>query len=296
MDSSSLGRVAIRSQADIRRTNGRGDCRAVEGRTGGRFDRRHEDISSGYFDNQPIAARARAELIEKLKKSGRPLEVEMALWQSQPGSSPCDRRSGAGRGGRILSSSRYEPRRRRRVIAGCFRDSAIRSAATAKPAANSWKRFPRTIRCAKPSSTADQWPTGRVDATVDSTRNNNNRISYGRFPLEFRGNRGPYFEDLNLVYDQNRMMILCSDALGNEIWQFPLNDENRSQNQMYSYQPRRNSRSGMGARACCCPSGGRLLAIDTLAADRTHPPKILWTEDGGDDASRISRRTANPHD
>jgi outer membrane protein assembly factor BamB len=237
----------------------------------------------GYFGNQPTVAPARAELIDKLKKSGRPLEVELALWQSQPDLSPLI-------GGSALADAGEYFRQIGQTDAAVasYRWLLSRYGDVLSKGGKTGRQIVEAISTADPLRKAidrrDDWPTGRVDYALSTNENFNERINYGRVPLEFRGNRGPYFDDLNLVYDQNqnRMSILCLDAFGNEIWQFPLNEDNQFQNQLFAV-----SRDGSQVRAwghvLLIPMGGRLVAIDTLAADKTHPPKVLWTEDGNDD-------------
>ncbi|MCC6125136.1 MAG: PQQ-binding-like beta-propeller repeat protein [Pirellulales bacterium] len=234
----------------------------------------------GIFDNQPAADQARAELMEKLKKSGRPLEVEMTLWQSQPVLSPV-----AGGAALAEAAEFYRQSAQTEAAAASYRwlrsrygEIVCRDGKTGRQLAEA---IPPDDPLRKAIERRGQWPTGKVELAADASRTASNRVSYGRIPLEFRGNRGPYFEDLNLVFDQSRMTIFCYDGFGGEIWQFPLNEENQLQNQSLAF-----NREGAQVRAwghvLLIPAGGRLVAIDTLAADRTHPPKVLWAEDGGE--------------
>jgi outer membrane protein assembly factor BamB len=239
----------------------------------------------GYFGNQSIAAQARAELLEKLMKSDRSLEVELMLWQSQP------IMSRANDGPALAAVADYFRQTGQTEVAAAsyrwllsrFGDAVCRSGKTGRQIL---EEIPQNDLLRKEIERRDSWPTGYIEAIVDSTKNNANRVSYGRIPLEFRGNRGPYFEDLKLMYDQTRLTIICSDALGNEIWQFPLNDGNQMQNQSLFF-----NRGGIPVWAwghlLLIPMGGRMVAIDTLAADRTHPPKIHWSEEGGDARSDL---------
>ncbi len=243
----------------------------------------------GVFGNQPPASNARAELIEKFKQNGRALDVELAIWQSQPALSRLI-------GGPALAEAAdfFRQNGQTEAAAASYRWLLSRFSDTVCRDGNTARRLVEAIPPNDPLRSAverrDPWPVGKVDALEDRAGNNGNRNNYGHIPLEFRGNRGPYFEDRNLVLafepNQNRLMLRCTDASNNEIWQFPLNDANQLHNQVFA-----SNREGAQVRAwghvLLLPLGGRLLAIDTLGADETNPPKILWSEEGGDTRAEL---------
>lgn len=245
-----------------------------------------------YFGDQPVASQARAALIEKLKKSDRALDAEMSLWQTQP---PLT----VGIGGPALAEVGEFFRNAQqteaaaasyRWLASRFADAVCRDGKTGRQLVEA---IPPDDPLHKAIERRDPWPTGNVEVGIEASRTAPDFNSYGRVPLEFRGNRGPFFDGLNLVYDQNqnRMKIVCSDPTGNELWQFPLNEDAQLQNQGFAF-----GRSGMQVQAwghvLFVPLGNRLAAIDTLEADRAHPPKLLWAEDAGAAQSDVPVRQA----
>jgi hypothetical protein len=234
-----------------------------------------------YFGEQPAAPQARAALLEKLKWNNRASDVEMSLWQMQP---PLT----AGIGGPALAEvgEFFRNAQRTEAAAASYRWLFSRFADAVCRDGKTGRQLVEAIAPDSPLRKAierrDPWPTGNVEIDIEAAKTAPDFNSYGRLPLDFRGSRGPFFDGLNLVYDQNqnRMKIVCSDPTGNELWQFPLNDDAQLPNQGFAF-----GRGGIQVQAwghvLFLPLGGRLVAIDTLEADRTHPPKLLWAEDAG---------------
>jgi outer membrane protein assembly factor BamB len=230
-----------------------------------------------YFGNQPIAAEARAELVRKLSESRRLIDAELALCQSYPSSDPASnvpaldklaelfRQSGQNESAALS----YNWLRRR------FSGAIIRDGKTISELID---ELPRDDAVNELLGRKDQWPVGDVETASADTKNvpvNN----YSRFSLEFKGMAGPYFDGLNLAYDQNRRMLLCADSLGNSIWQLPLYNDRSQQQQLFN-------REAVRARALghllFVSVGNNLFAIDTLRPKEKNTPKILWSQAVGE--------------
>ncbi len=105
--------------------------------------------------------------------------------------------------------------------------------------------------------------------------------NYGRLPVEFKGMPGPYFENVNLTFDQNRRELSASDGLGNELWKIPLNEDRPRRQQYNVYNPGIAHARALG-HLLLISAGGSLFAIDTLRAGEKNPPKILWSQSMAD--------------
>jgi hypothetical protein len=126
-----------------------------------------------------------------------------------------------------------------------------------------------------------------VVANVDQTRTSNNLNTY-RIPIEIKGNAGPFFDGMTLYCNQNGALV-CANSLGKVVWQLPQSESAGMRHQFFG-----SIREGIPARAwghvLFMPLGGQLTAIDTLGADKSHPPKILWSEEGAETRSELSNR------
>jgi outer membrane protein assembly factor BamB len=228
-----------------------------------------------FFGNQPIAAQARAELMRQLQQSRRLLEAEMTLWQSFPGSDPA-----------VNAPALAE-------VAELLRDAGRRDSALAT---YNWLKRKFAKEVCRDGKTAEQliqalpaddplrhsidhkisWPIGKVEVASNLSRNKL-MIPYGRPSLKLKGMPGPYFADLDLVFDYNRRTLSATDALGKDLWQIALTQEQLQRQPFLPYNPAFSPARALG-HLLLVSIGGRLFAFDTLGADEKNPPKILWSE------------------
>ena len=217
---------------------------------------------------------------------------EMTLWQSQPALSP-------GIGGPALAEAAEffgKPDQTEAAAASYrwllsrFGDTVCRDGKTGRQLVEA---IPPDDPLRKAIEHRDQWPTGRVEAAVDPARNQQQsqqlRPHSPGISRESRAVfRGPEFD-----VRSEPAAILCSNSSGNE--RLAASSERRKPACKTSCSPSaaKACKSAHGGTCLLLPVGRTLVAIDTLGADKTHPPKILWTEDGGRRPLRSSKRTAN---
>jgi outer membrane protein assembly factor BamB/DNA-binding SARP family transcriptional activator len=232
-----------------------------------------------YFGNQPIAAEARAELVRKLILASRMLEAEMALWESFPSPDSTANPPALAVVAEMLremgrdesAASTYDWLRRR------FGKVVCRGGKTAEQLIND---LPADNGILKLLNRKDLWPVGNVENTAKDARNGT-PTNYGRLPVEFKGMPGPYFENVNLTFDQNRRELSASDGLGNDLWKIPLYEDRLRRQQYNAYNPGIAHARALG-HLLLLSAGGSLFAIDTLRAGEKNPPKILWSQSMAD--------------
>jgi outer membrane protein assembly factor BamB len=237
-----------------------------------------------YFGNQPIAGRAREVLVRKLMQDRRMLEAEIALCESFPPSDPAANAPALAELAGMLreagqeesAASTYNWLRRR------FGNAACREGKTAEQIIND---LPADDAVRELLDRKDPWPVGDVENAAKDTKNTvlNN---FGRLPVIFKGFPGPYFENVNLTFDQNRHVLSATDGLGNDLWKVVLDEDRQQRQQYYAYNPGIAYARALG-HLLLFSAGGNLFAIDTLRAGGKNPPKILWS-------SGIAEASGNP--
>ncbi|HEY4759859.1 MAG TPA: PQQ-binding-like beta-propeller repeat protein [Thermoguttaceae bacterium] len=122
----------------------------------------------------------------------------------------------------------------------------------------------------------DPWPTGDVEVVSNQSKNNL-MSNYNRSPLKLKGSPGPYFANVNLTYDPSRHMLLCFDALGNNLWQLVMSEVQLQRQQFIPYNPAFSHIRALGHLLLFSVSG-RLYAIDTLGGGGNGHPRIIWSQ------------------
>lgn len=117
------------------------------------------------------------------------------------------------------------------------------------------------------------WPVGKVDVVEVRHQANSTLRSV---PLEFRGPRGPYFENLIIEMEQTQQQIVIRDADGVERQRVTLVEpaQRRHVNQM---NPMVSHLRAIG-HLLIVSMGHEIVAIDTLS-DGPSKAKILWRHD-----------------
>lgn len=226
-----------------------------------------------YFGNQPVASRARAELIDKLMQAGRLLEAETSNWESFPASDPAANAPALGKLAEMLreagqkesAAAAYDWLRPRLNGAVCRDGKTVEQIINDLPADDAVRNM---------LNRKDPWPVGDVQNAAKDAKNLG--TNFGRVAVEFMGLPGPFFENLNLTLDQNRRVLSASDELGNELWKIPLNDDRRQGQPFYAYNPGIAHARALG-HLLLLSAGGNLFAVDTLRSGGKNPPKILWS-------------------
>ena len=232
-----------------------------------------------WFGNQPAAQSAPADLVRRLTAAGRLLDAEMALWRGAPSAEP----SGLGTAAaEVLALYRRAANREDLAssyewLARQFPELACCEGKTAKQ----WlESLPAEDPVRKRVEVDRSWPIGKVETATTGGKTGGN--TFGRWALEIRGDPGPFFADISVLFDQNNGSIIGCDGLGQERWKVSLAEEGQPQQ---SFPFNRNLTYG---RACghllMLAMGVKIVAIDTLG-DGKGGPRVLWTQDLTDGAS-----------
>jgi outer membrane protein assembly factor BamB len=97
-------------------------------------------------------------------------------------------------------------------------------------------------------------------------------------PLDFRGPRGPFFDDLTIGYQQSGGELVARDGWGVERFRLSLNDGQRAYNNV---PVNLGCVSAYGHLLVLC-TGNQVIGIDTLRSAEGTSGRILWRQDIGD--------------
>ena len=107
------------------------------------------------------------------------------------------------------------------------------------------------------------WPKTRMFASRTST----GRRSYSRrYPIEFIGDRGPYFDNWSFSYNSSNRSITATDSTGKERWKLP------SKSTSYAYY---GNSVRVHGHLMVLTLGNRFVVLDTLTPNGE--PKTLWS-------------------
>ncbi|MCE9604177.1 MAG: PQQ-like beta-propeller repeat protein [Planctomycetia bacterium] len=123
------------------------------------------------------------------------------------------------------------------------------------------------------ATTAHDWPNGKVDVSEVRAQTG---VSFRTFPLEFRGERGPYFGRSVIEMDQPQQALVGHDEYGIERWRVSLSEPSRrginQVNPMVSH-------IRADGHLIVVSVGHELIAIDTLGTGGRGTSKVLWRQD-----------------
>ncbi|MEN6459241.1 MAG: PQQ-binding-like beta-propeller repeat protein [Thermoguttaceae bacterium] len=151
-------------------------------------------------------------------------------------------------------------------------------------AVSSSGKKPRGERLLASSDEAMAWPTGKIEVSTSRTGNMAG-ISHNSFPVQWEGPH-PFFRDLSLRYDYNRVSVIAVDGFGRERWQLSLRE---------SGQPQEFTRNATQTRVravghlLLMSLGSKLIALDTLGSGPKSKPRVLWTADQAGAANETIR-------
>ncbi|MFH1265111.1 MAG: PQQ-binding-like beta-propeller repeat protein [Planctomycetota bacterium] len=231
-----------------------------------------------YFGAQPIAAEARRHLAIESQKSGlsqKLFAAELLLRRQERSGNPELRARAVAELAEMLRRS------------GCSPDAAIYYDRLERELADVVCLDGKTGRELVESLPADdpvrdrlrsslKWPEGKVVVTKSKPKTapapTNNQA-----PLAFDGDRGPFFSEMTVEFDQtpNHRLVAC-DGLGNQQWHLPLTELTREENFLLNHAMMRVSACG---HLLFLTNGQRMLAVDTLQITEAGSPRVLWSRD-----------------
>ncbi len=236
-----------------------------------------------YFGDDDATAPAREALISALTQAGRLLEVEMALWGRSGVGNALPDGAAMARVAEMLVQSKYddEARAAYRFLAARHADTVCLDGKTGRELIDS---LPEDHGARPSASQHASWPEGRIDSQEVAA---NRPPTQGRYPLDFRGDPGPFFRGTVIRMDQNRRAISATDGLGQVRWTLPFIESG-------SPQSIRFASSNTYVRACghllILSLGSQIVAIDTLGHPGRGQARVLWSHDmnqGGFDQTGI---------
>ncbi len=118
------------------------------------------------------------------------------------------------------------------------------------------------------------WPVGKVNAA--EVPNRTGGLSFRPFPLEFRGERGPYFRNISIEMDQPQQALLGLDQYGVERWRVSLSEPSRRG--VNQYNPIVSHLRADG-HLLVVSLGHEIVAVDTLGNGSKGAGKVLWRHD-----------------
>ena len=134
------------------------------------------------------------------------------------------------------------------------------------------------------SGAASSWPEGRIEV---SELKANRPATQGLYPLEFRGDPGPFFRNTVIRMDQSRRSLFAADGLGQVRWSLTLVEPGSPHS--FAFNPS-NTYVRASGHLVVVSLGYRIAAIDTLGRAGGGEARILWSEDltqGGFDQSLL---------
>jgi len=146
---------------------------------------------------------------------------------------------------------------------------------------------PETERPPAKQSAAD-WPQGKVEKASTPTKNPG-ALPYNRQVLELRGDREPWFHDLQFRVDQNRRNLIALNGLGQEQWQVSFVEKDRPENVIFN--PSWINLYAKG-RVLFFSLGWKMLAIEAPLPGGE--PRVLWQKSfSGDSLSSLDFNQPN---
>lgn len=225
------------------------------------------------YGNQPLADRARQELLSRLADGGRWLEAELLLReQARSGTAEQQRAAVAQladllrKAGRPAQAAAYY----RQLLAQwadvpCQAGQTGRQILEALPPDDPVREIVQTPR----------WPQGRVEVKT-TTITAAQPPYHGRFFLSMENISEPAFPDVRIVFDQNRRLILGYDRFGQEVWKpFPI----ASSSTPFLGFNRAWWRVYLQGHLMVLSTGVNIQAYDLAGVSGGDGPRLLWSQD-----------------
>ncbi|MCC7084341.1 MAG: PQQ-binding-like beta-propeller repeat protein [Pirellulales bacterium] len=229
----------------------------------------------GYFSDHPAAERAREMLVEQISGSVALLQREQMLRKLELSSDTSRRKDAAVKLAALLRDAGQEQDALAyyRRLAKEFDDAPL---VDRQSIAKYLESLPSESPLRRAQTQSSGLPAGEVIAKKDS-RSGRNHPSLPFQPLEFRGPRGPFFEDLTIGYQQSGGELVARDGWGIERFRVSLNDGQRG----YNIVPSSACLAAYGHLLVLC-TGNQVMGIDTLRSTEGAAGRILWRQEIGD--------------
>jgi len=129
----------------------------------------------------------------------------------------------------------------------------------------------------KSDSAGGAYSYGEVRVKQDSLDTEDRRKLTRTFPLEFRAQRGPFFNDVAIVYDQNQQSVIARDGYGRDLYRVPVNNGNHNSRIFRYVNPNYNlSLAASRGHLLVMSLGTRIVAANTLSDSGMGNRKVLW--------------------
>jgi len=231
------------------------------------------------YGEHPSAERARQELLTRLVSGGRWLEAELLLREQARSEDSAKKRSATAqladllrRAGRPAEAAVYYQQ-----LAEQWADEVCLDGKTGKQIVQSLAQDDPVRRCLQPS----QWPQGRVQVQRSPVPANSATLQvayHGRFFLSTENITDPTFQDAQIVFDQNRRLLLGYDRFGRELWKpFPISFGNNP-NRFFGFN-RSWWQVYLQGRLMVISTGTSLQAYDLMGISGGEGPRMLWSQD-----------------
>ncbi|MBN1588712.1 MAG: PQQ-binding-like beta-propeller repeat protein [Pirellulales bacterium] len=223
------------------------------------------------FGSQPQAAKAEGELVDRHLAANQLLKAEMVLRRRMRSSTPAQAAAIMFRLAKILEkANRWDE------AAACYReieekyaDVVCHEGKTGRQLVASLPAHSAILARLHPERI---WPVGAVESTAARTEPETSNQSVRRTsPVEFHGDRGPFFAHREGAVDQSRHELYVFDGFGREEWKVRIEDHDQP---YLFFHPRVGCLSARG-HLLLLSLGYRCIAIDTLAAGG---PRVLWDQ------------------
>ena len=137
--------------------------------------------------------------------------------------------------------------------------------------------LPSDEKLSRAMQTWNRWPVGAVEEDRKSRGGRQQQASYQQYwPIDIRGDQGPFFGGRQVLYDQQMYQILGRDEYGRESFRLMLNEAGAFRNYGYGY----NTNHGVVAgHLLLVNTGYQVLAIDTLRNQAGGRQRVLWHVD-----------------
>lgn len=214
------------------------------------------------FSNLPKGNDARRKLVSQLDAENAALEMEFHLRTLRKSSDAAVAGFATAKLAQLLSKKDRPEAVRKLVdeLQGRFADIVCLDGKSGRQIAEDFGSDGKNLKLLRGSNA---WPNKRLFAKrVQTGRTNYLR----RYPIEFIGERGPYYENWSFSLDSRNRAIVATDGTGKIRWQL------RNVATSYSYYG--NSMRVYGD-LMVLTLGNRFVVLDTLAKSGT--PKQLWT-------------------
>jgi outer membrane protein assembly factor BamB len=238
-----------------------------------------------YFGVQPMADRARALLVAKLRDARRLLQAEVLLRRME-------RSEDRPTAGSAVADMAFMLRDAKLVddAAACFRrlreefgDVVCRDGKTGRQLAEAIPADDPLRRRLEPDA---PWPTGAI--VVERTRQLNTQpMAFYSVTVPYQQGRGPFFGDLKVELHQNPPLLRAVDGWGKKRWELPLGELMRQES-----FPMTSAflRVTVHDHLLLLSIGFKIVAVDTLAAGERNMPKVLWVQDLEEPVRTAARR------